>query len=183
MFTAVQAIDLKLFHLLNGLAGQSFFMDWLIIFFASHLEYGLGIAFLVFAWLHGATFKQRIYVFGVTVVSVIVANFGITKVIRTFYHRPRPLEALSITHLLTRTDASFPSGHATVFFALAMAIYLHNRKWGVWFFVGAILISLGRVTAGIHYPLDILGGAVIGMAVAAFIFHLAKRKKLLLVNF
>ena len=77
--------------------------------------------------------------------------------------------------VLTDSAWSFPSGHATFFFAMATAIYLYNKKWGIWFFVGAILISIGRVIAGLHYPSDILGGAIIGAFVAYVTFYVAQK--------
>ncbi len=57
---------------------------------------------------------------------------------------------------------SFPSGHATLFAALAVAIYLHHRKVGAIFIFLAFIIALARVIAGIHFPIDILVGWTLG---------------------
>ena len=65
-----------------------------------------------------------------------------------------------------------PSGHATFFFALAFAIFYFlkydkrnaaaKRKWNWLFMGGAVIMGVARVFAGVHWPSDILAGAVIG---------------------
>lgn len=58
---------------------------------------------------------------------------------------------------------------------MAMAIFLYNKKWGVWFFFGAILMNISRVMAGVHYPSDIVGGAIVGVVVSYLVFFFARR--------
>lgn len=111
----------------------------------------------------------------ITGISAVIARLGVTELIRFLYHRPRPFSALPAHQLLTDNAWSFPSGHATFFFAMATAIYLYNKKWGVFFFTAAILMTISRVIAGIHYPSDIVGGALIGITVACVVFHIARR--------
>ena len=66
---------------------------------------------------------------------------------------------------------AFPSSHATVFAALGMAIYLRDKKAGRWFLAGAVVIGLARIVAGVHYPLDILAGFLLGGLVAVIAHH------------
>mgnify|MGYP001558745976 FL=1 len=77
--------------------------------------------------------------------------------------------------LLTESSWSFPSGHATFFFALATAVYFYNKKWGIGFFIATIFITVSRVIAGIHYPSDIIGGAFIGILVAYATYYFTVR--------
>ncbi len=98
--------------------------------------------------------------------SVIVSRFFVLPLIRIFIERPRPF----ISHddfnpLFEPIGFSFPSGHATAFFAIAAVIYSWNKKIGSVFFLAALMIGLARIFAGVHYPLDILGGAILGMIV------------------
>ena len=51
----------------------------------------------------------------------------------------------------------------TLFFALATAVWFANRKWGAWYFILATLMGIARIYAGVHWPLDIIGGAAIGI--------------------
>ena len=85
--------------------------------------------------------------------------------------------AYAVKQLVSENHCSFPSGHAAFFFALAMAVYFFNKKWGLVFFSAAILMTIARVISGVHYPTDILGGAVIGVATAYIVFYFAEKIK------
>ena len=67
----------------------------------------------------------------------------------------------------SRGDPSFPSNHALNNFAIAAFFFTiwPSKRNVMWLFVVALLISLGRVYEGLHYPSDVIGGAAIGMAV------------------
>ncbi len=161
------ALDIQIFYALNSLAGQSHLLDGLIIFLAVYLAYVTIIALLGVVFYSNYSKQEKWEVLIVAGLAGIVARFGVVEIIRFFYHHPRPFTALPSVHaLITDSAWSFPSGHATFFFALATAVYLYNKKWGIGFFTAATLISLGRVIAGVHYPSDILGGAIIGAVVA-----------------
>lgn len=169
-------LDVQLFYLLNGLAGQSHLRDEVIVFFASYLAYVLVALFLILLFLSQYSKREKLRILLVTALSGAVA-LGITEVIRFFYNRQRPYLALHVHHLLTDTSSSFPSAHATFFFAMAMAIYFYNKKWGIVFFIATILMTIGRVIAGLHYPSDIVGGAIIGIAVAYATFYCVRRRE------
>ena len=167
--------DIQLFYLLNNLAGQSLFLDNVIVFLASYLAYMLVTVFLILIFFSHYQKREKWEIFLVTVISSIVARFGITELIRFFYHRPRPFSMLEAHQLLSNGEWSFPSGHAAFFFAMATAVYLYNKKWGIGFFIAATLMAVSRVVAGIHYPSDIVGGALIGILVAYITFYSARR--------
>src|SRR3989338_1280619 len=151
-------------------------MDALIIFMAEYLPWAAGIAiflFLVFVREKKKEFRMLIVAF----LAVILSRFGFTEIIRYFYDRPRPFEvAEGLKTLLEHSSGgSFPSGHAAFFFALAMGVFFYRRIWGLVFFAAALSIGFGRVAAGLHWPSDILGGAVVGIFSAVLIkFFLRK---------
>jgi undecaprenyl-diphosphatase len=98
--------------------------------------------------------------------AAVISRLGVVETVYYFYCHPRPFLIGGATQLVkTAAICSFPSGHAAFFFALSMVVFLNNWKWGIWFFAGSIFMGLARIFVGIHYPLDIIGGAVSGLAV------------------
>ena len=155
-----------LFFVLNRFAWQSPLGDSIIIFFANYVAYILIILFVLGLILLKLPKIER-YALGVSAVAAAVLGRGIiVEGIRFFYHHPRPFVTLSGVHqLFFETGYSFPSGHATLFFALSAVIYTKSKFAGLVFFFLSALMSIARVMAGVHYPLDILGGAVLGTIV------------------
>ena len=93
--------------------------------------------------------------------------------INAMYFRPRPFVDLDVTRLFyPPTDSSFPSNAIAAAFGLAAAVWGVNRPLGTLLLIGASLYGLARVYAGVHYPLDIIGGAVIGAVVAVIVLRL-----------
>ena len=58
---------------------------------------------------------------------------------------------------------------------MSTVIYFYNKKLGIFFFIATLLITVSRVIAGIHYPSDIIGGALIGITVAYITFYIIRR--------
>ncbi|MDP3661577.1 MAG: phosphatase PAP2 family protein [bacterium] len=170
-------MDTSLFPLLNNLAGQSRALDAVIIFLAEYFPYAVMLAFLALLFYSGYTQREKIRIFWSTLFSVAIARYGVTELIRFFYHRPRPFIAYDTLPLFPEHSWSFPSGHAAFFFALATSLYFYNKKWGVLFFLAAIIISVSRIVAGVHYPSDILGGALVGIAVAYAVYRITKKSR------
>lgn len=169
------SFDLKIFYFFNNLAGKSDVFDFTAIFFADYLEYALAAIFILFLYLENRSHWQKFQIFLITAISMAIARFGVTNLIRFLYPRPRPFETYNINILITNNGSSFPSGHAALFFAMAMAIYFYNKKWGAWFFAVALVMGIARVIAGVHYPTDILGGAIIGVSVSYLVFLTAEK--------
>ena len=101
-------------------------------------------------------------------VSAFVSRFVVTEIIRYFYNRPRPFEIVEGARKLMAhpLGSSFPSGHAALAFAVAATVSFYYPKSSILFFLAAICIGIGRVSAGIHWPSDILGGALVGVGTA-----------------
>ncbi len=168
-------LDIKLFYFFNNLAGKSQLFDAFIVFLASYLQYFLGVIFFLFLYFSAYLKKKKVHIFLMTIISIIIARLGITEIIRFFYHRPRPFIIYKVYQLFSENDWSFPSGHSAFFFAMAVAIYLYNKKWGIWFFIAAVMMNISRIIAGVHYPSDILGGMIVGTVVACAVFYLSKK--------
>ena len=175
----IRVLDSALFQYLNAWAGSSRVLDGVIIFLASYLPYILVVIFcalLFFApYVYLRSTKMRM--FWVVVCSGVIARVGVTEVIRFFYHRPRPFMVYHVHQLISEREWSFPSGHAAFFFAMAAAIYFYNKKWGIAFFLAALVMGVARVAAGVHWPSDIIGGALVGIASAVALVYSVERRQ------
>ncbi len=174
-------INQSVFLFFFRLAHQSATGDWIIIFFASILPFLLGgglLAHIARLKDHHTRMRELAFVFGPAVVAYLIAES-----IKWFYPFPRPFSyAASIAPLIQEPDAfgSFPSSHTIFFAALGYALFLHERKWGEWYLVGAVLIGIARIAAGVHWPLDVFVGFVLGLLIAQMSFELERRIKTLL---
>ena len=75
-------------------------------------------------------------------------------------------------------DYSFPSGHTLASFEAAVSVFLYHRRWGYAFLALAVLIGFSRMYLFVHFPSDVLAGAVLGSLIAAGVHVvLEKRKK------
>ena len=177
-------IDIWLFQWFNSWAGISYFFDWAIIFRATYILYIIvmvAVSFLAVSLLFPRfkSYRRRNIEFFVFVsVATLIARFGITELIRMFYNRPRPFEVLDgVVQLVNHSGGgSFPSGHATFSFALATAIIFYYPKTGILFLLAAFSIGMGRIAAGLHWPSDVLVGALIGVGTALFLRFILRRK-------
>ena len=169
--------DTKLFFLFNNLGGQSAWFDRVIVFCAEYLPYIIVVVVAVWLlFINRGLRLERIRLTTALATSLVV-SMGITVMIRLFYHHPRPFVVLNVHQLIAEHSWSFPSQHATFFFALAIFIYQCNRQWGTVLIIAAFIISLARVVAGVHYPLDIGAGAILGSVIAILIYRLFLRNK------
>lgn len=180
-------LDAIVFQWLNSWVGVHTLWDTLIIFRAVYLWYLVmaGMIFFVAVALlprYRAYLKRHIELFLLAIISALTARFVITELIRFFYNRPRPFEVFGNIHQLIvhNPGGSFPSGHASLAFAVATAVSFYYPKTSLLFFASAVSIGLGRVAAGVHWPSDIFGGAIVGVLAAylvRFIWDKFKRKK------
>lgn len=155
--------DLVIFNYVYGLAGVSRLLDFIGIFFAEYSGYFLIAAFV--AWVFGKyEGRQRLYVSSFALLALIISRGVLTELIRFAYHRQRPFAALDLIPLIEQADkGSFPSGHAAFYFALAAVLWMRDRRLGNYFFAIAAVMGLARVFVGVHWPMDIVGGALIAL--------------------
>ena len=150
-------LDVLIFQQINGLAGRWNFLDGAGIFFAQYFEYAL-VGFTLF--FLRKNFRVILSAFS----AAVLARFGIVELIRLFWSRARPFIGNNVNLLIGHENtSSFPSGHAAFYFGLSTVVYFYNKKAGIVFFIASFLISISRVFVGIHWPSDILAGAILGI--------------------
>lgn len=168
-------MDYLLFTYINKFVGKCLYIDALAIFFADYLVYFLiaGAALIYFLIKKERRFRYVLIIGS----SVILSRLAITELIRLIWHRSRPFVDYQVNQVIEHSaSGSFPSGHVAFLFALAVAVYFFNKKWGIVFLILSLLVGLARVFVGIHYPLDILGGIVIGIVSAVVVRALIKKR-------
>lgn len=117
--------------------------------------------------------------------GVILGN----AVLKNAVARPRPydLDPTLVCRLAwgeMSTDFSFPSGHTLASFEAATGLFLHNKRWGAVALSAAVLVMLSRLFLVVHYPTDLIAGALLGIGLALlsakavnWLYALYERKK------
>lgn len=161
-------MDYIIFSKINGWIGRWEWFDHAWTFIGG--DYFL-YAFVLSVIVLGVNKKFRNHAY-IALVSALISYSMIVQALKHWIYRPRPFEVLAIQQLIVDHERgnSFPSGHATIYFALAFAFWGTKYFWP--FVILAVIGALGRVVVGVHYPLDILTGAVIGSTVSLLLRHL-----------
>jgi undecaprenyl-diphosphatase len=110
--------------------------------------------------------------------AAAVSASAIVSITKALTGRVRPWQALDLartTGIALPVDPSFPSGHAAGSFAVAAFVLTLHRPAGIALFAMATLIALSRVALGVHYPTDVIAGAVLGTLLGLAFGALAKR--------
>jgi len=160
-------MDYTLYSLINGLAGRFAALDKTMVFIAQNFEYLIAITLLLL-WFK-KDMKEKVMANRKTAILAVLTMLialGINHIIGFIYFRPRPY-TVHAAHLLVNSsiDPSFPSDHATFSLALALPILVVNKYFGRAMIGMTLLLCFARVFVGLHYPLDIVGGAVIAYVI------------------
>ena len=122
--------------------------------------------------------KQKWLILSHVSLSVLI-SFLISQLIGLLYFRPRPFISnfQVVNDINPLSEKSFPSDHTTIAFALAAAVYCSHKKLGIFLLILAFLVGFGRIYTGVHYPLDVLGGILVGIISALLVYYLFRSKK------
>ncbi|MFN0158242.1 MAG: phosphatase PAP2 family protein [Bacteroidota bacterium] len=178
------SIDVALFHFINGTLSNSISdMLWPLITDYDKLWLARIVLVLVWLWLLIKGGRKGRTVALLIIPLIFISDKLNSGVIKEFFARPRPCHEVDgvamIQGIRLLVDCgpgkSFPSSHAVNNFAIAVLFSTYYRKYMWWFLGGATLVALSRPAVGVHYPSDILGGAIIGSVLAFAVIWLYQR--------
>ncbi len=176
----MNSLDVELIIWLNGLSGSVTIFDDLMRVIASDYLMPLVFSLSMFAlWLSGRNPVERTKYQLATLVGISALALSNVAVllINIAWERPRPFvdhgDQLNLL-FYPPTDPSFPANPVAIGFASAAAVWSVNRKFGWWMFAAASVYGFSRLYAGVFYPTDIIGGAVVGVAVFGFTSYLRR---------
>jgi undecaprenyl-diphosphatase len=163
----LQQLDVALFRFIN-LTLRTGWLDAAMPFFNWNRLFTPVVALLVALILVKGGARGRIFV-ALLVLSVAVTDGIVCYNLKAAIARPRPFNDILDAHVLIRKggNGSMPSSHAANWFAGMMVAFIYYRR-AVWLMLPpALIVCFGRVYNGVHYPGDVLAGALIGTATAA----------------
>jgi membrane-associated phospholipid phosphatase len=158
----VPAWEEAVFHAVNGLPGFVYPVVWPL------MQYG---TFITIPLVTIAGLITRQWRFAIVSLVTGVGIYFLAKMIKLVVDRGRPgaeLEGAMELRGIGKLGYGFPSGHAAVSAALAVIAYAYLPP--LWYRISialAVIVSFGRVYVGAHLPLDVVGGAALGVAVAS----------------
>lgn len=185
----MNSIDADIVIWLNGLSGNVKVFDDLMRVVASDYLMPLVFSLAMFGlWFSGKNPAERVkYQLTMLVgISALSLSNVVVWLFNIMWDRPRPfVEHGDQLNLLfySPTDPSFPANPVAVGFAAATAAFTVNRNFGLWMFAAATLFGFSRLYAGVFYPTDIYGGAVVGVMAYVFTMYLKRFLEPLITGF
>jgi membrane-associated phospholipid phosphatase len=115
--------------------------------------------------------KKKIWMEGFMIATPYLLAVVISNVMKAIIERPRPFTSYPFIQKLSEGGSgSFPSGHTSDVFSIAMivSLFFPKRQIIVPFFLWACIVGYSRMDLGVHYPTDVVAGAVIGISSSLF---------------
>lgn len=184
MTNALFLFDIALFHRINGVWTNGFFdvfmpfltdlnkQPWMLAIVLVAIVYGL--------WRGGERGRRAVLML---ILTIVISDQVNSRLIKQMVDRPRPCQELAEVRMLVDCGAgkSFPSTHAVNSFAGAVIVGFFFPR-ALWYLLAyAVAVGYSRIYVGVHYPLDIIGGAASGTLLAfAVLWSVAWLERLIL---
>ena len=178
MIESILTLDKQLFLLINASGSES--LDGVFIFLTRKLSW-IPLYLILIGLIIKKHKKSSILILVFIGLLVLLCDQGSVQLFKNIFERLRPCHTLENVRLVTDRcggQFGFVSSHATNVFGIAIFVgKILNKKLFAILFVWAALISYSRVYVGVHYPLDIIGGMVLGTSIALVLFSIYQKIK------
>ncbi|MGG0791931.1 undecaprenyl-diphosphatase [Peribacillus simplex] len=173
---ALSEMNSTLFRMINNLGKQYTDLNPFFVFIAEYMIFFLVLAVLMF--LFSRRNKNRIMV--ICAFITLVISELLAKIAGQFHSNNQPFAELpNVSRLVEKAvNNSFPSDHTIIFFSFCITFWLFKRGWGILWVILAVLVGISRIWVGVHYPADVLVGAIISIVSATIVYKIVLKLSL-----
>lgn len=168
--------NITAFATINQAAGHYALLDFLMLTVTHYLPYAMIAIILIYMlWVYPTVHHySALHRLTQTLELMLTATttFVSVQFIKVIVAHPRPFAVLPevVTLIPDQAGYSFPSMHTALTVAVAMSVLVHHRRLGLLLVLFALLVGISRIYVGVHYPVDVLVGGLLGWAIAS-LFH------------
>jgi undecaprenyl-diphosphatase len=165
--------NIDAFRLINDLGKQYPYLNPVIVFLAEYMLYFLCLSIVVYWFTR--TNKNRMMVIQAVIAFILAEILG--KMAGQFHSHYQPFAVLPHVNQLIEHDIdnSFPSDHTILFFSVCISFWLVRKK-GEWLWLMLpFCVAISRIWVGVHYPIDVITGALLGVISALFVYWLVPK--------
>ncbi|MCM3570667.1 undecaprenyl-diphosphatase [Neobacillus mesonae] len=165
---SISQLNIDVFRSINDVGKAHHSLEPVAVFMAEYMLYVLILGMIVYWFTR--TNQNRMMMIQSVLAVVLAEVFG--KIAGTLYSHNQPFAELPNVNKLVEhgVDNAFPSDHSIIFFTVCVTIWLVRKKEGwIWLAVAAA-VAISRVMVGVHYPGDVLTGALLGF-ISALVMH------------
>jgi undecaprenyl-diphosphatase len=165
--------NIYLFRMINDLGKQYSYLNPGMVFIAEYMALFLALG-VVLIWFTRKK-QSKMMIVCATITFVFAEIIG--KIAGKFHSNNQPFaELTNVNKLIEKAvDNSFPSDHTILFFSFCVSFWLFRKGWWFLWVILACFVGISRIWVGVHYPADVLVGAIISI-IASLIVYLVVPK-------
>jgi len=154
-------MNIDLFRKINDLGKEYTYLNNFFIFMAEYMVFILAFIALIF-WFTRRE-ENRMMIISATISFILAEMMG--KIAGKLHSNNQPFAELSNVNKLIEkaVDNSFPSDHSILFFAFCTTFFIYQKRWRYIWIMLALFVSISRIWVGVHYPADVIVGAIISI--------------------